>query len=213
MAELTDVDLAQIRDDYAGVNEYDSVPRLLAEVDRLRAQLGAGSTCPTCSGRSRETTHMICMECGTDYLAQPPQKLTANGLAVLLGYRAELHRLRAELAAGNASDGFHTHRELYESRLLLHAHATSAWLAKGWKIAKSRRHHDGELCFDGEYFIVVAQLPTGQISFHYRNADWNLFTVPEVPLPPEWDGHSPAEAAQRLRNALLLVGEGHAEGA
>jgi len=177
----------------------------MAEKSAQVQQLGAGSACLTCSGRTRETTHMICLECGTDYLAEPPQKLTENGLAVLLGYRAEVHRLRAELASGEASDGFHTHKELYESRLLLHAHATPAWLAKGWKVVKSRRHHDGERCFDGKYFIVVAELPTGQVSFHYANADWNLFAVPEVPLPPEWDGHSPAEAARRLRDALLLM--------
>jgi hypothetical protein len=212
-------------------------------------ELMAENACPTCSWPTRETTHMICMDCGTDYLAAPPQKLSANAFEVLCGYRAEVHRLRAEnksmrenvahaaaivagesnydeteavriqrdearaentalgakLAAGDASDGFHTHKELYESRLLLHAHAAPAWLAKGWEVVKSRRHHDGEPCFDGAYFIVVAQLPTGQISFHYANADWDLFDVPEVALPPEWDGHSPAEAARRLRDALLLA--------
>lgn len=35
---LTDAELAQIREDYEGVDPYDSVPRLLAEVDRLRAE-------------------------------------------------------------------------------------------------------------------------------------------------------------------------------
>jgi hypothetical protein len=200
-------------------------------------ELVAEEACPTCSGPTRETSHMICMDCGTDYFADPPQKLSANALEVLRGYRAEVDRLRAEaeqhardrdayvkqtidryntvvaqmdalsakLAAGNASDGFHTHQELYESRLLLHAHATPAWLARGWEVVKSRRHHDGEPCFDGAYFIVVAQLPTGQISFHYRLAEWELFAVPEAPLPPEWDGHSPADAARRLRDALGSV--------
>jgi len=33
---LTDADLEAIREDYRGVDEYDSVPRLLAEIDRLR---------------------------------------------------------------------------------------------------------------------------------------------------------------------------------
>lgn len=36
---LTDAELAQIREDYEGVDPYDSVPRLLAEVDRLRAEI------------------------------------------------------------------------------------------------------------------------------------------------------------------------------
>lgn len=123
-------------------------------------------------------------------------------LAHIASLELTIELAEKRLAAGDASDGFHTHKELYEARLLLHAHATPAWLAQGWEVVKSRRHHDGELCFDGEYFIVVAQLPTGQVSFHYRLADWDLFAVPEVPLPPEWDGHSPAEAARRLHDAL-----------
>lgn len=55
--------------------------------------------CPKCWGPSRETTHMICLECGTDYLASPPQKLTENGLRVLCAGLEELARLREENAA------------------------------------------------------------------------------------------------------------------
>lgn len=54
-------------------------------------------SCPTCSGFSRETTHMICMTCGTDFTTEPPQKITTNALEVLRGAYAEVRRLQAEI--------------------------------------------------------------------------------------------------------------------
>ena len=104
---------------------------------------------------------------------------------------------------GNTSDGYHTFNELYEYRMLYNAHATHGWLAAGIPVVKSLRHSDGELCFEGGWFIVTAQLPTGQVSNHYEAKHWNLFDVPEMETAPEWDGHTPADAADRLRGALL----------
>ena len=43
--------------------------------------------------------------------------------------RTELDALRVDLADGNASDGHHTHRELYDYRMLYNAHAALGWLA------------------------------------------------------------------------------------
>jgi hypothetical protein len=34
-----------------------------------------------------------------------------------------------------------------------------------------KNHSDGTQCFNGQWFIVVAQLPTGQISNHYNIKD------------------------------------------
>lgn len=115
---------------------------------------------------------------------------------------AELEAERAKVAAGEASDGYHTHRELYEYRMLYNAHAAEGWYAAGIPVVKSWRHSDGEECFGGGWFVVVATLPTGQVSNHYEADQWDLFDVPEVDLPPEYDGHSPAQAAARLRTAL-----------
>lgn len=103
------------------------------------------------------------------------------------------------------SDGYHTFRELYRYRMLLQAAwFNTAALGKNQnKIVKSWRHHDGELCFGKDnYFIVVAQLPTGQISNHYKGEAWELFDVPEVEKAPEWDGHTPEEAADRIEKYL-----------
>lgn len=115
---------------------------------------------------------------------------------------AERDAARAALEAGDASDGFHTHNELYEYRMLYNAHAAHGWLTAGIPVVKSWKHSDGEPCFGGGWFIVVATLPTGQVSNHYQAEHWDLFHVPEVDLPPEYDGHSPADAGARLRKAL-----------
>ena len=101
--------------------------------------------------------------------------------------------------AGDVSDGYHTFRELYEYRMLYNA----AWLNLSvqhneFPVVKSWRHSDGELCFGGGWFVVVATLPTGQVSNHYKAEHWDKFVVPEGE-PPAYDGHTPADAADRLR--------------
>ena len=104
---------------------------------------------------------------------------------------------------GSTSDGYHTFDELYEYRMLYNAHAAIGWHNAGIPVVKSWRHADAEECFGGGWFIVTATLPTGQVSNHYEAKDWNLFHVPEVDLPPEWDGQTPSDAADRLQAYLM----------
>ena len=101
---------------------------------------------------------------------------------------------------GEVSDGYHTFNELYYYRMLYNA-AFFNLLPKEW-VHKSKRHHTGEECFGGDWFIVMANLPTGQISNHYELKDWDLFKVPEKEFADEWDGHTPQEAAERLHKYL-----------
>lgn len=119
-----------------------------------------------------------------------------------MGAGEDLERLRQELVAGNASDGQHTHAELYEFRALFHAHAVRAWRANGVPVVKSWRHHDGAECFGGDFFIVVAELPTGQVSNHYPTECWDLFDVPITERAPVHDGHTSRDVTARLRAAL-----------
>jgi hypothetical protein len=124
-------------------------------------------------------------------------KAIANGRAA-----AEKARELVDLRS-NPRDGYHTMAELYEYRMLYNAHAAAGWLAAGHYVVKSWRHSDGELCFGGGWFVVVATLPTGQVTNHYEAQHWDLFDVPEpLSLPPAYDGNTPAEAAERLRAAL-----------
>jgi acyl-homoserine lactone acylase PvdQ len=102
---------------------------------------------------------------------------------------------------GETSDGYHTFNELYEFRKMYNAALFNEWAAQGkYQVHKSHRHHDGECCFGGGWFIVVAILPSGQISNHYENADWDLFHVPahEKALF-EYDGHTSADVLSRLQ--------------
>lgn len=108
--------------------------------------------------------------------------------------------LQQEQDMGEVSDGYHTFNELYYYRMLYNA-AFFNLLPKEW-VHKSKRHHTGEECFGGGWFIVMANLPTGQISNHYELKDWDLFQVPEKEFADEWDGHTPQEAAERLYKYL-----------
>lgn len=121
----------------------------------------------------------------------------------------ELQAALVELAPAvdeNTSDGHHTFKELYDYRLLYNAALFNEWAARGaYGVHKARRHSDGELCFGGGWFIVVAQLPTGQISNHYPDEAWDLFRIPGRERGAVWDGHTPAVAAERLR-AVLAAG-------
>lgn len=108
--------------------------------------------------------------------------------------------LQQEQDMGEVSDGYHTFNELYYYRMLYNA-AFFNLLPKEC-VHKSKRHHTGEECFGGGWFIVMANLPTGQISNHYELKDWDLFQIPEKEFADEWDGHTPQEAAERLDKYL-----------
>jgi hypothetical protein len=117
--------------------------------------------------------------------------------------------LIGETSSGQASDGFHTFDELYRHRLLLTAalfrqlYENESDHGRIYDVHKSRLHSDGLAPFDDTgWFIVVAQLPTGQISYHYRDEDWDLFKIPERQRAAEWDGHSAQDAADRLEAFL-----------
>ena len=101
---------------------------------------------------------------------------------------------------GEVSDGYHTFNELYEYRMLYNAALFNEFAKQGlYDVHKSRKHSDGEYPFgDSNWFIVMAELPTGQISNHYEMKDWDKFQIPEKPLANKWDEHSPRDVADRL---------------
>lgn len=101
---------------------------------------------------------------------------------------------------GETSDGYHTFNELYEYRMVYNALVFNEWAqANKYDVHKSKRHHDGEECFGGGWFVVVAETPKGQISNHYENEYWGLFNVPSKEVANEYDGHTPQEALKRMR--------------
>lgn len=113
------------------------------------------------------------------------------------------------------SDGYHTFNELYEFRKMYNAALFNEWGKSAdrlmeeegkYSVHKSWRHHDGELCFPNSkhrWFIVSANLPSGLISNHYKEKDWDLFKVPEVEkaLFP-FDGHTGKDVLERIKRIL-----------
>lgn len=103
----------------------------------------------------------------------------------------------------NTSDGYHTFKELYEYRLLYNAaFFNEIEIIPRFKVHKSKRHFDGDKCFGGGWFVVMAELPTGQISNHYELKDWDLFQCQEVERANEWDKHTPQDVAKRIRDFI-----------
>lgn len=103
---------------------------------------------------------------------------------------------------GKLSDGYHTFKELYDFRKTYNVALFNEWaLSNKYGVHKSWKHNDGELCFGGGWFIVVAILPNGQISNHYESKDWDLFKIPETEKAIcEFDGHTPQDVISRLMN-------------
>lgn len=95
---------------------------------------------------------------------------------------------------GETSDGYHTFNELYHHRAVLFSVICNDRPALAWK---SKLHHDGTM-YDG-MFIVGIETPEGQATYHYDvNPYWAMFRVSELPQAPEWDGHTPAQAIERI---------------
>ena len=128
----------------------------------------------------------------------------------------KLNKDNSEFKENDICDGYHTFADLYEFRKLYNAVLFNEWaedyrkqtsiegdlpdycIAK-YDVHKSWKHHDGEDCFGGGWFIVVAVLPTGQISNHYKAKDWDLFNIPVWHTAKyEFDGHTPEDVLKRL---------------
>ena len=101
---------------------------------------------------------------------------------------------------GDFSDGYHTFNELYDYRKAYNAAFFNELAKQGlYDVHKSRFHSDGNMPFDNDnWFIVMAELPTGQISNHYEIKDWDLFNIPEKEKANVYDGHSPQDVYERL---------------
>lgn len=96
---------------------------------------------------------------------------------------------------GDTSDGYHTFNELYHHRAILFSVIVKAFSDKAWK---SLRHHDDTM-YDG-MFIVGIDTPDGQATYHYDiDPYWDIFECRELERAPEWDGHTPAQAIERIR--------------
>lgn len=113
---------------------------------------------------------------------------------------------RAGGTVGGVSDGYHTYDELYHHRALLFfsicmMHPDLVW--------KSKQHDDPEFpMFDG-MFICGITTPDGQATYHYDlDPYWDMLKfVPELERAPKFDGHTPAQAVERIYHMFLKMAE------
>lgn len=95
---------------------------------------------------------------------------------------------------GEFSDGYHTFNELYHHRAILFAVICNQFKKLAWK---SKLHSDGTMYDD--MFIVGINTPQGPATYHYNiNPYWDMFDVIELSNAPEWDGHTPDDAIERI---------------
>lgn len=100
----------------------------------------------------------------------------------------------SQLVTGETRDGYHTFNELYHHRAVLFSVIVRDHMEWCWK---AKKHADGTM-YDG-MFIVGIDTPYGQASYHY-NIDpyWDMFHCEEYEFAPEWDGHTPEQAIERI---------------
>lgn len=102
---------------------------------------------------------------------------------------------------GATSDGYHAFNELYDHRAKLFSVVVAAFSNNAWK---SKRHSDGSM-YEG-MFIVGIDTPHGQATYHYEiEPYWELFHCSELPKAPEWDGHTPTQAIDRIAGLAELI--------
>lgn len=107
---------------------------------------------------------------------------------------------------GKLSDVYQKFEELYEFRMLYNALALNSMVNQGINMQKCIRDNDGELCFGGGWFVVIAELPeVGQISNHYNMKYWDLFNIPSVEnLTIKFDGHTSIDVTDRIKRYLSI---------
>lgn len=137
---------------------------------------------------------------------EPPATPSIPTLKDLEAYDwALLYRLadliEPEPVSGETSDGYHTFNELYHHRALLFSVIVRNYTELCWK---SKRHHTGDM-YEG-MFIVGINTPDGQASYHYDiEPYWDMFDCEELESAPEWDGHTPDQAIERIGKLMRNV--------
>lgn len=124
-----------------------------------------------------------------------PRIGTSDWLLIDLDEVSELIELiRPVPVTGATSDGYHTFDELYHHRAVLFSVIVATFRGRSWK---SLHHHDGTM-YDG-MFIVGIDTPAGPATYHYDvEPYWDMFPCEVLDRAPEWDGHTPSDAIERI---------------
>ncbi len=158
--------------------------------------------CPWCGQEMRER-HEQYSACAAAWYEFPGCGSKSPVVGKLIGEwaieAAYLAATATPLVDENTSDGYHTFKELYHHRAVLFAALIAQMPQKAWK---SKTHSDGTV-WDG-WFIVGIETPGGMATYHYAvEPYWDMFCCQERERAPEWDGHTPEQAINRI--ALLIT--------
>ena len=175
-------------------NEIYELQRLLEERNvkyRLVKELGKNTLYLDWNDQCGGYTKAICVQ-GACVTAEISYLSPEQAIAATLG--SEIN--------GDTSDGYHTFNELYHHRAVLFSVVVASHRNIAWK---SKLHHDGTM-YEG-MFIVGVDTPWGQASYHYDiDPYWDMFDCEERESAPEWDGHTPDEAIERIGKLATLGG-------
>lgn len=104
-----------------------------------------------------------------------------------------------------ASDGYHTFKELYEHRITLYialCKQICLWNESNpLNVWRSKKHSDGELAFGGTWFVLGINKEKGeQITYHLPIEKWNETNFAEtLDIAPEFDGHTAENVLNRIK--------------
>ena len=136
---------------------------------------------------------------------------SANDYAVCPKHALETAQKAIDIAkkyndsVGSLSDGYHTFNELYHHRAMLFAAlCLTTFKNCAWK---SLLHNDPKEPMYNGMFIVGIDTSFGQASYHYDiDPYWAIFKVKELDRAPKFDGHTPAEAIDRIFKYAKKIG-------
>lgn len=106
------------------------------------------------------------------------------------------------------SDGYHTFEELYDHRITLFI-ALCRLIELGemssheWtRVWRSRKHHESDTeMYDGWFVLGLTAVDGKQISYHLPLSRWEETNFTStLPHAPKWDGHTPQDVLERLKN-------------
>lgn len=110
---------------------------------------------------------------------------------------------------GDISDGYHTFDELYEHRIalfitlarLLHRQENVIGTVPGEHFVwRSKLHSDGT-SFEGWFTLGLGKANGEQMTSHLPLSKWEETNFAEtLDRSPEWDGHTPEDVLNRLKN-------------
>lgn len=138
-----------------------------------------------------------------------------------MNFQTEIGRIKVEYPVGDTktvanvldiiqegyeiSDGYHTFTELYAHRIALYISlckriAEDPLTEFTKPVWKSRLHSDGK-AWEGWFILGIMKEEGKQITYHLPESYWVDTDFAEtLDLAPVWDGHTPDDVIERLKN-------------